>query len=735
MDTYFLEKESIYEKQGEDIKQIVKIIANRYIGQNPPHPLTYRAYNRNGIHRLSDYRYNFDFGGIFPLLPPLARYETYAYAWSKLWSDQEAELNFSIAAYGPVMVFVNEQPVFKTNILNERSRDHRSPVKAKLVKGWNSFVLRFIKTPVGFGGSLGPSSPKSLPLSFIIPSKERDGQSGWIYTKPLISELDKLPEVGDSEAETGLEWLPVWRWHEKELEAGQFKRMYSLQKDCCAIGWTSAYFDKTGSTEYTLQCKHAGPVHVFLDSNEVYFSGISGSFKKTVRVTHGKRDIIVKCLCTEKDWGFEMKITDGDREIPFLSPVPVFGTRSPWFYAGPLPADFIPDLRDTKRMDKLLQGKNRIVYWRVDEPGTWIRSFLENQNFGNWSYPLGVTLYGLIETAKAFDSNDILDYVLRHVETCTATLKYAQWDKEQYGAAGLHHHLTSMDCLDDCGSFGSMILELAKYTEVRDYRSIADYIADYIRHRQNRLPDGAFVRRNSYSMVMEDTLWADDLYMSVPFLCRYYQLTGDVSFIDDAAAQFFCYCKYLYRADKKIMSHVFDFKCCKATEVSWGRGNGWVAFSFTELLAALPEDHKDRPRLLEIFNRLCSGYLVLQDEEGMWHQVLTDWESYRETSCTSMFVYAFARGVRYGWLENSDAYAQAAIKAWKALSRISVDSQGNIYGVCRGSGFSFSADYYKNELSWNLNDTHGIGIVMLAGIEALKLSRFLQEGRDKVLMR
>ena len=43
------------------------------------------------------------------------------------------------------------------------------------------------------------------------------------------------------------------------------------------------------------------------------------------------------------------------------------------------------------------------------------------------------------------------------------------------------------------------------------------------------------------------------------------------------------------------------------------------------------------------------------------------------------------------------------------------------YGVCRGSGFSFSRAYYRS-LSWNFNDTHGIGIVMLAGVEYLRLS-------------
>lgn len=50
-----------------------------------------------------------------------------------------------------------------------------------------------------------------------------------------------------------------------------------------------------------------------------------------------------------------------------------------------------------------------------------------------------------------------------------------------------------------------------------------------------------------------------------------------------------------------------------------------------------------------------------------------------------------------------------------------IDKDGNVYGVCRGSGYSFNKYYYKDELTWRLNDTHGIGIVLLAGIEALQL--------------
>ncbi|WP_343225203.1 glycoside hydrolase family 88 protein [Paenibacillus sp. EZ-K15] len=56
-----------------------------------------------------------------------------------------------------------------------------------------------------------------------------------------------------------------------------------------------------------------------------------------------------------------------------------------------------------------------------------------------------------------------------------------------------------------------------------------------------------------------------------------------------------------------------------------------------------------------------SSYL---DESGLWRQVITDLEAYEEASCTAMFAYAFARGVRFAWLENPAPFADAAIRAW-----------------------------------------------------------------------
>jgi rhamnogalacturonyl hydrolase YesR len=91
--------------------------------------------------------------------------------------------------------------------------------------------------------------------------------------------------------------------------------------------------------------------------------------------------------------------------------------------------------------------------------------------------------------------------------------------------------------------------------------------------------------------------------MSVPFLCRYFQLTAKTKYIDDAARQFLGCKHHLFIPELKAMSHVYDFRRQMATGIPWGRGNGWAIFSLSELLAVLPAGHALRPALLAFFPR------------------------------------------------------------------------------------------------------------------------------------
>lgn len=716
MGYYFDDSQSINAYEGTDPQAIISSLAYRYMGQNLKHGLYYRAYTNNGIVRTTDYRYLVDFNKIFPD----SKDKECVWAFTKFYSAGKSSFGWDINCFGPMVVYVNGEVAYKSDIFKERYSETSTRVFMDVEEGWNDIRIQFKKTKAGFGGQFGTWIGK-WDMYTLMPTKERDGQEGFVFTELVPDDYVPEFEIGMSEKDFDKKLYPIINWSDDEMKKGQLTRMFGTPNGQYAVGYTKVFADDINNTTHKFTLDTKGETVVYIDKKEVFKTN-GGKETFDAQLPLGTYDVYVKCICGGNDWGYTLECDT----VEFESAARVKGTDDVWMYIGTFVNDF-EFLFDTAS-DMLHIVGEPATYWRLDAPDTFVRPYNENTLFGRWNYPLGVTMYGLLHTAIAIGSEDIKNYIKDHVQLCIDTLEYALWDKEQYGGAtSIHNLLTSIDSLDDCGSFASMMLEVNKYLGLRDVKKVADYVGDYIYNHQSRLEDGTFFRKEMMHHFHNMTMWADDLYMSVPFLVRYSQFTGDQKYLDDAANQFFGFKKRLFMPEEKIMSHVYDFKYDSKTNVPWGRGNGWVVFSMTELLEVLPEDHPKRNDLIDFLNTLCEGYLALQDDEGMWHQVLNDHESYPETSCTSMFIYAFSRGIRFGWLKNPEKYVKAIYKAWKGISKTSVDSNGNVYGVCRGSEFSFIADYYKYELGWNLNDTHGTGIVMLAGIEVIRLNKFLAE--------
>lgn len=716
MGYYFDDSQSINAYEGTDPQAIISSLAYRYMGQNLKHGLYYRAYTNNGIVRTTDYRYLVDFNKIFPD----SKDKECVWAFTKFYSAGKSSFGWDINCFGPMVVYVNGEVAYKSDIFKERYSETSTRVFMDVEEGWNDIRIQFKKTKAGFGGQFGTWIGK-WDMYTLMPTKERDGQEGFVFTELVPDDYVPEFEIGMSEKDFDKKLYPIINWSDDEMKKGQLTRMFGTPNGQYAVGYTKVFADDINNTTHKFTLDTKGETVVYIDKKEV-FNTNGGKETFDAQLPLGTYDVYVKCICGGNDWGYTLECDT----VEFESAARVKGTDDVWMYIGTFVNDF--EFPFDTASDMLHIVGEPATYWRLDAPDTFVRPYNENTLFGRWNYPLGVTMYGLLHTAIAIGSEDIKNYIKDHVQLCIDTLEYALWDKEQYGGAtSIHNLLTSIDSLDDCGSFASMMLEVNKYLGLRDVKKVADYVGDYIYNHQSRLEDGTFFRKEMMHHFHNMTMWADDLYMSVPFLVRYSQFTGDQKYLDDAANQFFGFKKRLFMPEEKIMSHVYDFKYDSKTNVPWGRGNGWVVFSMTELLEVLPEDHPKRNDLIEFLNTLCEGYLALQDDEGMWHQVLNDHESYPETSCTSMFIYAFSRGIRFGWLKNPEKYVKAIYKAWKGISKTSVDSNGNVYGVCRGSEFSFIADYYKYELGWNLNDTHGTGIVMLAGIEVIRLNKFLAE--------
>lgn len=716
MGQYFEDSLSIFLRNSGDVPSTLRTVAGRYIGENPPSSPVFRTSSVQGILRTADYRYRFDLDRRFPQAPMFS----VVTAWACLSSETARSVPLAVSIGGPFRAFVNGTLVFQSHIGHERTPDQKHHFEAKLVQGWNNFVVEFVKTPRGFGGVFGTGNKKSSAFHFQMPSADREGGDGWLFTDPQPGPLEVSPRHRQAEADTGVVWGPPREWEPESRKMGVGRRLFGPRVGLTARAWSRGDFRQETAAQYVVEGSSSGPLVLWIGGRKGLRTA-GGAFHQMLDLPWGIHDIVVETLGTEVDWGFDLAFLGPLGPVELSPPAVVRGGGGAWLYSGPYPEE-LRDPREFTVLSCLHETVDGVSFFRVDAPGTFVRPFLESGFFGQWHYPQGVNLYGLLVAGRVLESADVETYAQQHLQLIVDWYPYALWDGATYGAASVLHHLFQMDCLDDCGSAGSSLLEAAFRVGLSRFRPLADGIAGYIRHKQERLPDGAFYRNKSDNPFMAGTLWSDDLYMCVPFLVRYAKIAGDQAYLDEALHQFRRYREYLFLPEQKLFSHVYDTTANLANRVPWGRGNGWVLFSLAELLTELPPDHPARGEMLDFFAQLAEGYLGLQDEQGFWHQVLTDPTSYPEASCTSMFLFSFARGLRLGWLTEL-GYGRAVHRAWQALCRHAVDHKGSVYGVCRGSGFSFTESYYRNDLNWLLNDLHGIGILLLAGAEYLHLEQ------------
>ena len=212
MSLYFAADQSIYNRIGENVSRALEIIANRYIGQNPPLPFDFRVFSKRGFLQLNDGRYDLNLQAKFPE----ATFGQWAYAYGMLWSEGEKSFEFLISSYSPTNVFLDGKLIYRSLLAHETDIRTSMKVTVKLHDGWNGFFIKTCKTPAGFGCILGTSHKRAFPLHFMSPLAERAGQAGWIFSQPVDKDVYaqvQLPQPEDSEPATGLTWFPETNWN------------------------------------------------------------------------------------------------------------------------------------------------------------------------------------------------------------------------------------------------------------------------------------------------------------------------------------------------------------------------------------------------------------------------------------------------------------------------------------------------------------------------------------------
>ena len=706
---YMEEGQSIYDYTDGRVETVLATVSTRYMGNNPAHCFGFCAYQAEGFKCRPDGRFDLDLSQKLSD----ARYGQSAWIKTKFYQEGSGSQEFLLSCYGPVEIILNGEKSYRSTVRENVNYKIKKEVTLTYKHGWNELNILCQKTASGFGCIFGVTEPRWNWLSFMAPGNERKGKLGFIYSEAF----DGRRSVCDQE----LLWFPDLDWPEEAKCLTPAERIYEGNKKGFIYGWTSFTIPyKKDGDSVRIRLNQEG-AELYLDGELALAKTDRDSGIVQMNLSAGKHDVVVRweVSLADKECRLPILLDDAGREMAWELPAKIHGTNTSWLYLGisPEPLSTLVSRPELYQ----LYGKDDKFYWRLDEPSARIRPVLHNQLFGRWNYPLGVTLYGLIAVAQLLADQSLMEYARAHIRECVLLYEYSLWDKHEYGYPEINNQLATMSMLDDCGSFGSAMLELSDESTVMETKIIADDIAFYMKMIQERQPDQAFYRKCP-GHYMENTLWVDDLYMSIPFLCRYYKLSGEREYLDDAANQLLLFKQYLFQPEQKIMSHVYDFKYHTDTKMPWGRGNGWCFFSITELLEVLPEAHRNYHDIRNYYNQLAEGYLALQGSRGLWHQLLTHPDSYEETSCTAMFVYGLCRGLRFGWLNGTlrDKAWLAAERGWEGITKNAIDQLGNIHGICGGSAYSFTSEYYKQELLWCENDPHGIGIVLLAGVECCK---------------
>jgi rhamnogalacturonyl hydrolase YesR len=335
---------------------------------------------------------------------------------------------------------------------------------------------------------------------------------------------------------------------------------------------------------------------------------------------------------------------------------------------------------------------------------------------GEWSYTNGVVLSAFeyiddVTGEEAFFANNakFYDWVLEYLPYFKEHAK--AFNKEKVGTWS---RLPNFHALDDCGSIGAAMIKTYLKDKNDDYLPLINRVDEHVSKNQFRLDDGTLARhRPQYQ-----SIWADDLYMSVPFLANMGVLTGDNKYFDDAAKQILQMAERLYVPEKELFDHGWSVTSGDYDpRFYWGRANGWTLMAMAELLETMPEDHKDRDEILHLYRSMVRSIAGLQDGSGFWHNMLDKTNTYTETSCTAMFTFAVAKGINEGWINH--VYGPVAITGWNAI-KTRVLQSGAVDGTCEGTTFAHDNTYYYHR-GKSIYATHGYGPVLYAGAEMIRL--------------
>ncbi|HPE74939.1 MAG TPA: glycoside hydrolase family 88 protein [Draconibacterium sp.] len=411
--------------------------------------------------------------------------------------------------------------------------------------------------------------------------------------------------------------------------------------------------------------------------------------------------------------GFAQKINDSNTPLHLLQPEYDVPYGKPEVKDIEVVLDrvynYLNKTTPMKLVDKISE-KEVTDYSKVDENTIFLAG-----DFRLISYEWGVTYAGMTLATKATGNAKYAKYTNDRIQFIADIIPHFKRLSENHPEiktpvnSVLHPH-----ALDDAGAMCAAIIKAQQSGDNFGFDPIINNYIDYISNKEFRLKDGTLARNRP----QPNTLWLDDLFMSVPALAQMGAYSGEQKYFDDAVKQVKLFSQRMFNEEKGLFMHGWVQEMDEHPQFHWARANGWAVMTMVELLEVLPENHSGRELVLQILRKHIRGLANYQSGKGFWHQLIDRNDSYLETSATAIYTYSIARAINRGYVD-AKVYAPMVCLAWNAVST-KVNDKGQVEGTCVGTGMGFDpAFYYYRPI--NVYAAHGYGPVLLAGAEMILL--------------
>lgn len=204
--------------------------------------------------------------------------------------------------------------------------------------------------------------------------------------------------------------------------------------------------------------------------------------------------------------------------------------------------------------------------------------------------------------------------------------------------------------------------------------------------------------------------YSDSVFMGTTIVAQAGALTGERRYFDMADQHLRFMQQLDLRADGLYRHH-------PGTDAAWGRGNGFAAIGLALTLPELPEDHPGYSHALQSYRQLMAALLPLQNQDGLWRNVVDYPGAYAEFSGTAMIGFAMHRGLKEGWISGR-RYEEAVRKAWRAVNSRAASS-GVLIDVCESTAGISTMEQYVRRGALLGQDPRGGAMAMLFATELM----------------